>query len=220
MSTQSYIYIYIYTLYQWYWSQFISKIPNSVINIYIYIYIQTRLRWRTEAILNYFLRWCFVSFKICLLYNKQTSVEHFQESSAMTQFTPLESWRWHIVMIGVHTRSIQQKKFRMFEDSAENSKSRMNLKVIMKIQQLGSLTLVVLMRKELPNLLVRSRPWLSTILANQVYSRCHRSVRVVDIRYFSYKTRKEQLYHSPWGTRRKLSWKSFQIQASPPTEGA
>ena len=58
----------------------------------------------------------------------------------MAQFTHPEIWKWQAVLIGIHSGNYN-------------------------IIQLGSLSPIILIRKELLNFSVRSRPWLTTILA-------------------------------------------------------
>ena len=53
------------------------------------------------------------------------------------------------------------------EDSTEDSRSIGSAMMTIKVQQHASFILIVLIRKELPNLLIRSRPWLTTIPACQ-----------------------------------------------------
>ena len=91
----------------------------------------------------------------------------------------------------------------------------MSPRVITKVWQLGNLTLIILIRKNLPNLLVRSKSWLTLILASQTYQASSAW------RYSVFLIQNEKWTIFITGHEDRPHYKAFQqSQASPPTKKA
>ena len=111
---------------------------------------------------------CFVLGFICH-FSKLESGGHCGEKK---QFTPSEIWKWHFVIPETMIRRFQFRG--QFAESAENS-SWISPKVITNVRWLWSLTLIILIRKELSKLLLGSRPRFKSIRS---HSQEHRNVWV------------------------------------------
>ena len=104
-------------------------------------------------------------------YNIRVNWAPFVRNSIMTQFGPSQIWTRHAVLTGfvpeTTIKTFQSVWVSIWEHCREIWKSLVSRMVISKVRQLGKLTLVVPIRKELPNSFVRPRPWLTTIPQTQ-----------------------------------------------------
>ena len=109
-----------------------------------------------------------------------------------------------------------------YEEFEKSWKSQM---VIMKVQQLENLTLIILIRKKLPNLLAMNDNKFSKSIKSiakdmEVSEFLIGQIMYKDIRYFSYKKKKGQFWSQViYNKRKRPPCKAFkQTQASPPTK--
>ena len=68
------------------------------------------MQWVNTQHFKWILCMCFVCFSFCLLCNKLVSWSlSVRKISISTQFTHSEIWKWHTLLLGIHTRSANMK---------------------------------------------------------------------------------------------------------------
>ena len=89
----------------------------------------------------------------------------------------------------------------------------MSTMVITNIWQFESLTVIILIWKEVLNLLMRSRPWLSTVPMSDFLIRQEVHEGISYIRW-----ERGNFYYRPWKAKRKTTLKNFWTNSSIPSK--